>query len=92
MACHYTAEIEAGTVKQTLAAGIEAVIGTEAVATEAVEVSEGEAEAPAPETPGKEAGAEAPEKEPATVPAQADADATRKAAGATEKAEDGPQA
>ncbi|MFJ3966631.1 oligopeptide/dipeptide ABC transporter ATP-binding protein [Streptomyces parvus] len=81
VACHFTAEIEAGTVKQTLATGIDAVTGTETVAAEAVEVSEDEPEAPA---------ADAPEKEPATVPAQADADAKEteaKAEGAKETEE-----
>ncbi|MEU5368483.1 oligopeptide/dipeptide ABC transporter ATP-binding protein [Streptomyces sp. NPDC005951] len=77
VACHFTAEIEAGTVKQTLATGIEAVVGTETVAAEAVEVSEGETEAEVP-------AADAPEKEPVTVPAQADADAKEQAAAAGE--------
>ncbi|NEE50467.1 oligopeptide ABC transporter ATP-binding protein, partial [Streptomyces sp. SID8455] len=77
VACHFTAEIEAGTVKQTLATGIEAVISTEAVATEAVEVSEGDAETA--DVPVKK------EEEPATVPAQADA-------GEAERAEESPKA
>ncbi|MEU2408345.1 oligopeptide/dipeptide ABC transporter ATP-binding protein, partial [Streptomyces rubiginosohelvolus] len=77
VACHFTAEIEAGTVKQTLATGIEAVTGTETVAAEAVEVSEGETETEVP-------AADAPEKAPVTVPAQADADAKEKAAAAEE--------
>ncbi|CAM5403412.1 Putative dipeptide ABC transporter ATP-binding protein OS=Streptomyces griseus subsp. griseus (strain JCM 4626 / NBRC) OX=455632 GN=SGR_2037 PE=4 SV=1 [Streptomyces griseus subsp. griseus] len=75
VACHFTAEIEAGTVKQTLATGIEAVTGTETVAAEAVETAEGETPA------GKPAAAGAPAEEPATVPAQADADATEQTEG-----------
>lgn len=75
VACHFTAEIEAGTVKQTLATGVDAVMGTETVAADAVEVSEGEPETGVPAV-------DAPGEEPATVPAQAGADA-RKAATAS---------
>ncbi|CAM5415895.1 hypothetical protein SCALM49S_07006 [Streptomyces californicus] len=96
VACHFTAEIEAGTVKQTLATGIEAVIATEAVAAEAVETSEGEAPEDGSGTGAKEP-ATVPAQEPATVPAQAgpEADAKetgKKAPDATEKAEGGPTA
>lgn len=84
VACHFTAQIEAGTVKQTLATGIEAVTATETVAAEAVETAE------------SGTATEAPAKEPATVPAQADAgkaaDATEKAADATQQTEDSPKA
>ncbi|MBT3098952.1 ABC transporter ATP-binding protein, partial [Streptomyces sp. CBG30] len=62
VACHFTAEIEAGTVKQTLATGIEAVVATEAVAAEAVEVSEGDAPEGAAQVPGQ---ADAPVAVPA---------------------------
>ncbi|NEE15534.1 oligopeptide ABC transporter ATP-binding protein, partial [Streptomyces sp. SID7499] len=89
VACHFTAEIEAGTVKQTLATGIEAVTGTEAVAAEAVDTAEAEAPAEKPakdKAPAeKPSEAEAPAEKPATVPAQADADAT-------EQTEDSPKA
>ncbi|MFD5349487.1 oligopeptide ABC transporter ATP-binding protein, partial [Streptomyces anulatus] len=89
VARHHTPPIDPGTVKQTLATGIEAVIGTETVAAEAVETAEAEAPAEKPakvEAPAEEpAKAEAPAEEPATVPAQADADAT-------EQTEDSPKA
>ena len=62
MACHFAAEIEAGTVKQTLATGIEAVVATEAVAAEAVEVSEGGAPEGSAQVPGQ---ADAPVAVPA---------------------------
>ncbi|MEW2310181.1 oligopeptide/dipeptide ABC transporter ATP-binding protein [Streptomyces sp. NPDC006864] len=72
VACHFTAEIEAGTVKQNLATGVDAVMGTETVAADAVEVSQGEPETGVP-------AADAPGEEPATVPAQAGADARKEA-------------
>ncbi|MCX4488384.1 ATP-binding cassette domain-containing protein [Streptomyces anulatus] len=76
VACHFTAEIEAGTVKQTLSTGIEAVIGTETVAAEAVETAEAETPAEKPaeaETPAeKPAEAEAPAEKPVKVEAPAE--------------------